>query len=166
MNKSNSSPAVGMGAIAVILAWLLGAALVATAIVLAVVAVIALVGWLFEDGAEDLGSLLDGGSSSPRGRRRARSRRRPGRANPPLRHSLSKAPPTPISTTSIIRTSLDVGRSRAGVGETPRLRAGLATSQLNPGSECVQPVRCSYPSGAANQRMAASSSASDTSTSS
>ena len=52
MNKSNSSPAVGMGAIAVILAWLLGAALVATAIVLAVVAVIALVGWLFEDGAE------------------------------------------------------------------------------------------------------------------
>ena len=81
MSRSNSSPVVGMGAVAVILAWLLGAALVVTAIVLAVVAVIALVGWLFEDGAEDLGSLLDGGSSSPTRRRRPRSRRRSGRAN-------------------------------------------------------------------------------------
>ena len=81
MNRSNSSPVVGMGAIAVILAWLLGAALVIVAIVLAVLAVIALVGWLFDDGAEDLGSLLGSGSSSPPGRRHARSRRRPGRAN-------------------------------------------------------------------------------------
>ena len=81
MKRSNSSPVVGMGAIAVILAWLLGAALVVAAIVLAVLAVIALIGWLFDDGAEDLGSLFDGGSSSPRGRRRAGSRRRPRRAN-------------------------------------------------------------------------------------
>ena len=78
MKRTHGSPVLGMGAIAVIFAWLLSAALVVTAIVLAVLAVIALVGWLFDDGVEDLGSLLDDGSSSSR---RARNRRRRGRTS-------------------------------------------------------------------------------------
>ena len=91
MKRTNSSPVLGMGAIAVILAWRLGAALVVTAIVLAVLAAIALIGWLFDDRAEDLGFLLDDGSNSPR---RARARRRHGRARRryPTRYRKSRRP--------------------------------------------------------------------------